>query len=57
VFDATGKRGHSMPMTLRAVVDATLYTAQTGCRWRYVPQSFPAHGAALRALHAAAHES
>jgi transposase len=40
VFNAPGKRGRRHANDLRAVVDAILYIAQTGCQWRYLPQSF-----------------
>lgn len=40
VFNAPGKRGRKHAGDLRAVVDAMLYIAQTGCQWRYLPQSF-----------------
>jgi putative transposase len=39
-FKAPGKRGRKHADDLRAVVDAMLYIAQTGCQWRYLPQSF-----------------
>ena len=35
-----GKRGRRHADDLRSVVDAMLYIAQTGCRWRYLPESF-----------------
>jgi len=34
VFNAPGKRGSKHAADLRAVVDAMLYIAQTGCQWR-----------------------
>jgi putative transposase len=40
VFNAPGKRGRKHANDLRTVVDAMLYIAQTGCQWRYLPQSF-----------------
>lgn len=40
VFNAPGKRGRKHAGDLRTVVDAMLYIAQTGCQWRYLPQSF-----------------
>ena len=40
VFNAAGKRGRKHADDLRRVVDAMLYTAQTGCQWRYLPESF-----------------
>lgn len=40
VFNAPGKRGRKHADDLRTVVDAMLYIAQTGCQWRYLPQSF-----------------
>lgn len=40
VFNAPGKRGRKHADDLRAVVDAMLYIAQTGCQWRYLPASF-----------------
>lgn len=40
VFNAPGKRGRGHADDLRSVVDAMLYIAQTGCQWRYLPESF-----------------
>ena len=40
VFRAPGKRGRKHADDLRAVVDAMLYIAHTGCQWRYLPASF-----------------
>ena len=40
VFNALGKRGRKLADDLRTVADAMLYIAQTGCQWRYLPQSF-----------------
>ena len=40
VFNAPGKRGRRYADDLRSVVDAMLYIAQTGCQWRYLPESF-----------------
>ena len=40
VSNAPGKRGRRHADDLRSVVDAMLYTAQTGCQWRYLPQPF-----------------
>jgi putative transposase len=40
VFNAPGKRGRKHADDLRTVVDAMLYIAQTGCQWRYLPESF-----------------
>jgi putative transposase len=40
VFNAPGKRGRKHADDLRGVVDAMLYIAQTGCQWRYLPESF-----------------
>ena len=40
VFNAPGKRGRKHADDLRSVVDAMLYIAQTGCQWRYLPESF-----------------
>ncbi len=40
VFNAPGKRGRRHGDDLRGVVDAMLYIAQTGCQWRYLPESF-----------------
>jgi putative transposase len=42
VFNAPGKRGRKHGDDLRTVVDAMLYIAQTGCQWRYLPESFGA---------------
>ena len=40
VFNAPGKRGRRHADDLRSVVDAMLYIAQTGCQWRYLPETF-----------------
>jgi transposase len=40
VFNTPGKRGRKHARDLRTVVDAMLYIAQTGCQWRYLPESF-----------------
>jgi transposase len=40
VCNAPGKRGRRHAHDLRTVVDAMLYIAQTGCQWRYLPESF-----------------
>lgn len=40
VFNAPGKRGRRHADDLRSVVDAMLYIGQTGCQWRYLPESF-----------------
>jgi putative transposase len=40
VFNAAGKRGRKHAEDLRSVVDVMLYIAQTGCQWRYLPESF-----------------
>lgn len=40
VFNAPGKRGPKHAPDLRSVVDAMLYISHTGCRWRYLPESF-----------------
>ena len=40
VFNAPGKRGRKHAPDLRRVVGAMLYIAQTGCQWRYLPESF-----------------
>ncbi|WP_396327827.1 transposase [Jatrophihabitans lederbergiae] len=40
VFNSPGKRGRKHGDDLRTVVDAMLYIAQTGCQWRYLPESF-----------------
>lgn len=40
VFNAPGKRGPKHADDLRSVVDGMLCTAQTGCQWRYLSQSF-----------------
>lgn len=39
-FNAPGKRGRKHADDLRMVVDAMLQVAQTGCQWRYLPESF-----------------
>ena len=40
VFNPPGKRGRKHGDDLRRIVDAMLYIAQTGCQWRYLPESF-----------------
>ena len=40
VFNTPGKRGRRHADDVRGVVDAMLYIAQTGCQWRYLPESF-----------------
>ena len=40
VLDTPGKHGRRHAADLRGVVDAMLYIAQTGCQWRYLPESF-----------------
>ncbi len=40
VFNAPGKRGRKHGDDLRSVVGAMLYITQTGCQWRYLPESF-----------------
>jgi len=40
VFNAPGQRGRKHANDRRTVVDAMLYIAQTGCQWRYLPESF-----------------
>lgn len=40
VFNTPGKRAARHSADLRTVVDAMLYIAQTGCQWRYLPESF-----------------
>jgi transposase len=40
VFNTPGKRGRRHGDDLRVVVDAMLYIVQTGCQWRYLPESF-----------------
>ena len=40
VVNAPGKRGRRHAGDLRTVVDAMLYNAQTGCQWRFLPESF-----------------
>src|SRR4051812_42542270 len=73
VFNAPGKRGRKHADDLRTVVEAMLYIAQTGCQWRYLPESFGpwtrvwsqfrrwsrngTWAQALTVLHAAARES
>jgi transposase len=73
VFNAAGKRGRKHADDLRGVVDAMLYISQTGCQWRYLPESFGpwtrvwsqfrrwsrngTWARALTALHAAAREA
>ncbi|MGH3305828.1 MAG: transposase, partial [Streptosporangiaceae bacterium] len=33
--------GRTRETSLRAVVDAIFYIAQTGCQWRLLPKDFP----------------
>lgn len=40
VFNAPSRRGRKYADDLRTVADAMLYIAQTGCRRRYLPESF-----------------
>ena len=40
VFNAPGKRGRGHADDLRSVVNAMLYNSQTGCQWRFLPESF-----------------
>ncbi len=40
VFNTPGKRGRRHAAVLRTVVDGMLYISQTGCQWRYLPESF-----------------
>ena len=40
MFNAPGKRGRKHADDLSSAVDAMLYIAQTGCQWRYLPESF-----------------
>jgi putative transposase len=40
VFNAASERGRKHADDLRSVVDAMLYIARTGCRWRNSPASF-----------------
>ncbi|MCU1615128.1 MAG: family transposase [Frankiales bacterium] len=40
VFNAPGKRGPKHAPDLRRVVDAMLHMSHTGCRWRFLPESF-----------------
>jgi transposase len=37
----TSKRGRPRKTSLRAVVEAILYMASTGCQWRAIPKDFP----------------
>jgi len=41
-LSVTGGGGRKHGDDLRTVVDAMLYIAQTGCQWRYLPESFGA---------------
>jgi putative transposase len=38
---AAGQAGRPRETDLRAVVDAILYIARTGCQWRLLPKDFP----------------
>ncbi len=41
VFNAPGKRGRKHADDLRrVVVDAMRYVSNTGCQWRFLPESF-----------------
>ena len=46
---ALKRLGRPRETELRAVLDAILYIARTGCQWRMLPKDFPAvhHGARL----------
>ena len=40
VFNTPGKCGPKHAPDLRRVVDAMLYVSRTGCRWRFLPETF-----------------
>ena len=39
--------GRPRETDMRALVNAILYIASTGCQWRQLPKEFPLHGAGL----------
>jgi len=45
LFDPPARRGAPARIERRAMVDAMLFLARTGCQWRYLPERFPPWGA------------
>ena len=45
LFDPPGRRGAPAGIERRAMVDAMLFLARTGCQWRYLPERYPPWGA------------
>ena len=45
LFDPPGRRGAPALIERRAMVEAMLFLARTGCQWRYLPERFPPWGA------------
>ena len=45
---APPRRGRPRQTDMRAVVDAILYIAQTGCQWRMLPKEFPPYSTVQR---------
>jgi putative transposase len=42
LFDPPGRRGAPAAIPRRAMVDAMLFIARTGCQWRYLPERYGA---------------
>ena len=40
LFDPPGRRGAPARIERRAMVDAMLFLARTGCQWRYLPAQY-----------------
>lgn len=45
LFDPPSRRGAPALIARRAMVDAMLFLARTGCQWRYLPERYPPWGA------------
>ena len=48
LFDPPSRRGAPALIERRAMVDARLFLARTGCQWRYLPERYPPWGAGIR---------
>jgi transposase len=40
LFDPPGRRGVPAQIRRRQMVDAMLFSARTGCQWRYLPERY-----------------
>jgi len=40
LFDPPGRRGAPAQIPRRAMVEAMLFLARTGCQWRYLPEHY-----------------